>query len=150
MADVVRFAGGWLFDRVMAGWDVMVLTADPGDWRPLQILGVHPLDLEWALSLPLRGPQPQCVAVDAELYASDERIRDRILEVLDQGRAEVRFWEGDRLDADPGPGTVQHRLSVAACAFKAQAMAAADTPPVSYHLTELFRSGELLRPSRSA
>ena len=22
VADVVRFAGGWLFDRAMAGWDV--------------------------------------------------------------------------------------------------------------------------------
>jgi hypothetical protein len=26
--DVVKFAGGWLFDRAMAGWDVTVLDAD--------------------------------------------------------------------------------------------------------------------------
>ena len=39
VVEVVRFAGGWLFDQVIAGWDVMVLTAEPGDDRPLQILG---------------------------------------------------------------------------------------------------------------
>ena len=28
VVDVVRFAGGWLFDRAMAGWDVSVLLTD--------------------------------------------------------------------------------------------------------------------------
>jgi hypothetical protein len=28
MADAVRFAGGWLFDQAMEGWDVTVLTPD--------------------------------------------------------------------------------------------------------------------------
>src|SRR6201999_4509172 len=28
VADVVKFAGGWLFDRAMAGWDVTVLLVD--------------------------------------------------------------------------------------------------------------------------
>ena len=34
-ADAVRFAGGWMYDRVMAGWDVTVLLADRTDERPL-------------------------------------------------------------------------------------------------------------------
>ena len=40
VADVVRFAGGWMYDRVMAGWDVTVLLADDVDERPLRVLGV--------------------------------------------------------------------------------------------------------------
>ncbi|MGA8547342.1 MAG: hypothetical protein WB785_19075, partial [Mycobacterium sp.] len=50
VADVVRFAGGWLFDRAMAGWDVTVLLVDHPDERPLQILGAQILDLEYALA----------------------------------------------------------------------------------------------------
>jgi hypothetical protein len=41
VVDVVRFAGGWLFDRAMAGWDVSVLLtdlADHPDGRPVQAL----------------------------------------------------------------------------------------------------------------
>ena len=69
VADVVRFAGGWLFDRAMAGWDVTVLltdrVADHRDERPLHILGAQTLDLEDALaaisipgSKPVPGPRP--------------------------------------------------------------------------------------------
>lgn len=39
--DVVRSAGGWLFDRVMAGWDVQVTLTRACDVRPLQILGLR-------------------------------------------------------------------------------------------------------------
>src|SRR5439155_14971420 len=46
VVDVVKFAGGWLFDRAMAGWDVTVLLVDHPDERPLQILGAHTIDLE--------------------------------------------------------------------------------------------------------
>ena len=33
--EVVTHAGGWLCDRVMAGWDVTVRVADHADERPL-------------------------------------------------------------------------------------------------------------------
>ena len=74
VADVVKFAGGWLFDRAMAGWDVTVLVADrrgdPSDDRPLQILGAQALDLDDALAAMESGvatrPNPQAVAVAAE------------------------------------------------------------------------------------
>src|ERR1700688_3322744 len=39
VVEVVRSAGGWLFDRAMAGWNVTVITSDHSDSRPLQILG---------------------------------------------------------------------------------------------------------------
>ncbi|MEO3787406.1 hypothetical protein ABGB12_29110 [Actinocorallia sp. B10E7] len=149
-AEVVRFAGGWLFDRVMAGWEVMVLTPDQGDSRPLRILGVQPLDLETALNCEIRGPRPQAIAIDADLYGADERIRRRVLEVLGEGRTEVRLW-GERwaADAEGGADAVRHRLSAAARAFKAQALEAAAEPGRG-EVIELFGTGELLRHSRSA
>ena len=63
VADVVRAAGGWMYDRVMAGWDVTVLLADGADERPLHILGVETADLESALALWAERPHPQTVAV---------------------------------------------------------------------------------------
>ncbi len=39
VADVVRCAGGWIFDSVMQGWAVNVLVTQPGDARALAILG---------------------------------------------------------------------------------------------------------------
>ena len=44
--DVVQSAGGWLYDRAMAGWQVTVLLPDGSDARSLRILGVQALDLE--------------------------------------------------------------------------------------------------------
>ena len=47
--DAVQYAGGWVYDRVMAGWDVTVLVANDDDVRPLKILGADTLDLESVL-----------------------------------------------------------------------------------------------------
>jgi hypothetical protein len=127
--DVVWFAGGWLFDRVMAGWDATVLTADHADSRPLQILGARPADLEAVLAAPDRGPVPAAIAVDARLYGSDARVRLMVQGALDGGVAEVRVWgEGWPADLAGAAGALQHRLSVAARAFKAQALVAAAAP----------------------
>ncbi|MGI8329502.1 hypothetical protein ACRYCC_06010 [Actinomadura scrupuli] len=151
MVDVVRFAGGWLFDRVMAGWDVTVLTADRADSRPLRILGARAVDLERTLASPVRRPQPQAIAVGTDLYGSDERVRRMVLDALDARLVEVRLW-GDRWPADLGDGVdpIRHRLSAAARAFKAQALAAAAVPVDSCDVTEVFRRSELRRPSGSA
>src|ERR1700740_2011308 len=65
VADVVKFAGGWLFDRGLAGWDVPVLVADHPDERPLQILGVQIVDLEYALATAGHRPPPQTLAAAA-------------------------------------------------------------------------------------
>ncbi|HYY00661.1 MAG TPA: hypothetical protein VE908_14120, partial [Mycobacterium sp.] len=83
--DVVRFAGGWLFDRAMAGWDVTVLIADRPDDRPLQILGVEVLDLEDALASVETRPQPQALAAAADLFDCDSRVRRGVLQALDHG-----------------------------------------------------------------
>ncbi|MFC5750829.1 hypothetical protein [Actinomadura rugatobispora] len=150
--DAVRHAGGWLFDRAMAGWDALVLTADHADPRPLSILGARPIDFECALSSPVQESwPPQAIAVGADLYGSDARVRRIVLRALDEGRVDVRLW-GEDAAADLGDeaGPVLHRLSFAARAFKAQALAAAAVPSGTSEAAEVFRSGAVLRSSGSA
>ncbi|OBB17277.1 hypothetical protein A5662_05875 [Mycobacteriaceae bacterium 1482268.1] len=150
VADVVRFAGGWMYDRVMAGWDVTVLLTHGEDARPLHILGVATADLESALALWEERPHPQTVAVAADLFASDERVRRGVLGALEQGLTEVTLW-GDTCPAElhDSVGPVAHHLSAAARAFKRQALtAAANNGAVTG--TETFRCGVMATPSVAA
>lgn len=136
----MRFAGGWLFDRVTAGWEATVLTADPVDSRALRILGARGLALECALESAVLRPRPRAIAVDAELYGSDVRVRRMVRNMLHRGPGELWLW-GDLASPEPdgGAGSVRHRLSVAARAFKAQALSAASAREDSMDTAELFR-----------
>jgi hypothetical protein len=155
VVDVVKFAGGWLFDRAMAGWDVTVLVAEHPDDRPLQILGAQILDLEDALASVETRPRPQALAAAADLFGCDPRVRQGVLQALDHGVTEVTLWgETWPAELDDSVGLVQHRLSTAAQTFKAQALAAAlnveGAPQSSIGHTETFRSGLLACPSVAA
>jgi hypothetical protein len=148
MVEVVRSAGGWLFDQVMAGWDVTVITSDHADSRPLQILGARVRDLETTLAMPVLGPCLSAVAVRSDLYDFDARVRRMVLTAFGEGLAEVRFWGDLRPgDLDGRADPVWHRLSVAARAFKAQALAAAAAPADPNEDIEVFRRGEVRQPS---
>lgn len=152
VSEVVRFAGGWLVDRVMAGWDVTVLMYDATDARALEILGVKSDDLEAALEEWADRPHPQAIAVAADLCASDERVRRGVLTALDQGMTEVTLW-GEQWpeELDSTVGSVRHQLSAAARAFKSQALAAtADPSPDSVGDVESFRCGLAALPSVAA
>lgn len=156
--DVVRFAGGWIFDRSMAGWDVTVLLtdlADRPDDRPLQIVGAQVLDLEDALTSTQSRPRPQALAAAADLFGCDPRVRRGVLQALDQGVTEVTLWgENWPSELDESVGLVQHQLSMAAQTFKARALAAASNvsaaPPLPVGDVETFRSGLLAWPSVAA
>lgn len=151
VADVVRFAGGWLFDRAMAGWDVTVLVADHPDDRPLQILGAQTLDLEHVLATVGQRPRPQTLAAAADLFGCDSRVRRGVLQALDQGVTEVTLWgETWPTELDDSVGLVQHQLSAAAQVFKAHAFAAAAIPEVGISPTETFRTGVMSCPSVAA
>jgi hypothetical protein len=140
--DAVRFAGGWVYDRVMAGWDVTVLIGNDEDVRPLEILGAEVRDLESALVSWEDRPHPQTIAVAADLFARDSRVRHGVLTALEQGATEVTLW-GERLPAelDSSVDSVQHQLSAAARVFKAQALAAANGTKAAVGDTETFRCG---------
>jgi hypothetical protein len=142
VVETVSAAGGWIFDRVMAGWDVRVLVSDRHDDRALHILGAETGDLEAALATGPSGRRPHALAVSADLYGRDARIREGVRRALESGQTEVTLWGKTwPADLDRSVGSVEHRLTVAARAFKAQALAAADAPAEVIELSELFRSG---------
>jgi hypothetical protein len=124
LADVVQSAGGWLFDRVMAGWEVTVLLPDSCDTRPLRILGVQALDPE---SQPaLTESTSQSLAVSADAFIADARVREKVLESLGGRLTEVALWgEGWPLAVDRAMTRAQHVLSAAARRFKGHALTAA-------------------------
>ena len=139
VADVVRSAGGWLYDRAMAGWDVTVALTRGGDARPLQILGVnvHPQVADDDSSAPPRG---RALAVSSDVVTGDPLIRSDVMKALRRGLTEVTIW-GDSwpsaLELRGKP--VEHVLSSAARVFKAHALAAlGSSEPVGP--VETFRS----------
>ncbi|UXA16619.1 hypothetical protein [Mycobacterium sp. SMC-4] len=143
--DAVRYAGGWIYDRVMAGWDVTVLLGSDEDVRPLHILGAHTLDLESVLAAWEERPHPQTVAVAADVFDRDPRVLAHVRKALDQGATEVTVW-GEDVPEEIGPSvdSAQHHLSAAARAFKSSALAAAQGAVVdSVARTETFRCGML-------
>jgi hypothetical protein len=136
-ARVVHVAGGWIFDLVATGWDVAVHVIEAGDTRPLLILGTDPLELDRSSPLLGRLAGPHILAVDARLYESDAWVRQRAQEAA--GRlGEVRLW-GEPENPDGATHLVIHQLSLAARAFKAQAVAAAGGRADALDSTEMFR-----------
>ncbi|MGW0158226.1 hypothetical protein ACWDUN_02790 [Mycobacterium sp. NPDC003323] len=145
VADVVRGAGGWLYDRVRAGWKVSVVVPGSCDGRPLDILGVRSVAAgRRAAELP---SEPAALAVSARAFGADADLRGHVTQALERGWAEVTMWGDDALAA-PGYSVenVQFRLSPAARAFKAHALAAAGLPGVVAP-TEQFLSCALWYPA---
>ncbi|WP_286137486.1 hypothetical protein [Mycobacterium sp. IS-3022] len=148
LADVVGMAGGWLFDRARAGWDVSVRVEGCRDRRPLMILGANVVDesTETVLS---DLPPGVALAVSAQLLSDDPHVRAQVFELVNNGDTEVMAW-GDVWPAQLGGhvDATDHRLSVAARAFKARALAAAELAPTVGATETLFDLGteSSLRP----
>ncbi len=123
-ADVVQSAGGWLYDRVMAGWEVTVLLPHGCDTRALRILGVRASD---------SGEQPDptgarshSLAVSAEAFTADARVREQVLAAMGDRLTEVALWgDGWPLAVDRAMTRTHHVLSMAARRFKGYALAEA-------------------------
>jgi hypothetical protein len=125
-ADVVCSIGGWLYDRVRAGWEVTVLLPQQCDTRPLQILGMQAADLDSQISPASTGCAARGLAVSADMFASDIRVRQGVFDALDHWMTEVTLWhDGWPLAVGHRTTTVQHVLSAAARAFKRHALTAA-------------------------
>lgn len=137
--DVVQNAGGWLYDRAMAGWDVGVALIETGDDLALRILGVRASEFDAAVF----DDEVAGLAVGADALVRDHRVQDGVLAALGTGSSEVALW-GDSRKVEVGEPVdfVRYRLSAAARVFKAHALAAAGCLDVSVAATEtLLRSG---------
>jgi hypothetical protein len=146
VADAVRYAGGWMCDRVRAGWKVNVYVPDDSNARPLQILGVRTLSVEDGLeSLVTSGPA--ALAVAAEVVAANEVLRRYVTKILERNATEVTLWGDYRAaELDRHVDRVRHRLSTAAQAFKAEAQIAAGLSCNTPGITEEFHSCGLRYP----
>lgn len=149
--DVVGAAGGWLYDRATAGWDVTVLIPGEEDLRPLQILGARLLNLATVLTQRGQRPHPQTIAVSAEMFDGHPLVRHGVLQALEHGLTEVTLWGAVPAELDRDVDVRQHRLSAAARVFKAQALIAANADPATaVGGTEIFRCGAAACPSVAA
>lgn len=149
VADVIHFAGGLLCDRAMAGWKVTVHISGPGCDRPLHILGAAWGDFESALTPGPRASGPHALAVAADLYRRDPRVRAGVVAALDGGRTEVTVW-GTALpqELEDRLKTVHYEISAAARAFKRQALAAVDAEPHAPLAAEAFGlGGRIISPT---
>ena len=130
--DVVLSAGGWLYDRAMAGWEVTVLLPELCDVRALRILGVRALDSQAQFAAVGAGSTSQSLAVSAEAFTADARVRDAVLQSLENRLTEVALWgqspQGWPLRVNRAMTSGQHVLSAAARRFKGYALAAAGIP----------------------
>ena len=125
--QIVTLAGGLIFDRAAAGWDVGVYLEDECDQRPLRVLGAtHLPRLNGKPRLSDCGPEwPDVVVVAASLYARDRSVRRYISAVRSGNRqAQIAFYGGDAgaTGALGQAGDVDHHLSAAAQAFKGRAL----------------------------
>jgi hypothetical protein len=148
--DAVTSAGGWLCDRVRAGWRVTVLAPPNSDLRPLQILGVGVSYFDGEIEF-LSETGPAAIAAAADILRDDVRVRDEILRIIQRGNVELTLW-GDvgSFGADARFGPVAHRLSDAARAFKNHALVSASIPTLSVGVTEEFRSCAVWYPPDGA
>ncbi|MCK0176853.1 hypothetical protein [Mycolicibacterium sp. F2034L] len=125
--DAVRFAGGLICDRSMAGWEVSVLTSTGGGEHALYVLGATTVRQVPAAVAALH----QTLAVSAAAISADDAVRDRVLEGLADEATDVLIWDAQRTGAVPAMlETVEHGVSAAARAYRQQALRAlgADHP----------------------
>jgi hypothetical protein len=124
VVDVVGSAGGWLFDRAMAGWDVSVVVTQECDLLPLQILGVSAgrRVVDEDATAPARA---LALAASADAVADDPELEASVMRAMKRGIGDVLLW-GDAWPKgiERGVDVVEHELSSAARAFKGHALAA--------------------------
>lgn len=144
--EVVAEAGGWIVDRVLAGWRVTLITdADDGECAG-RILGCE-VTIGSAITDALR-PRPYGIVLTSARCRTDSQLQKCIADALDRQIAEISLI-GVRPSGrcDPRLRPVTHRLSSAAQAFKAHALLAVGLPDSSVAVTERFLSAALGEPN---
>jgi hypothetical protein len=91
VGELVDLAGGWMCDRILAGWDVNVTVSEPRDLRPLRILGV-PLVAQQRPRLINDDSRTASMAIAPGIFENDNHLRSEVFKALDQEANEVTFW----------------------------------------------------------
>ncbi|MBO0677138.1 hypothetical protein JRC04_06645 [Mycolicibacterium sp. S2-37] len=122
-ADVVQAAGGWLFDRAMAGWEVGVWLTDTDDARALAVLGARVHPLAEMTSPPAASEAGAGLAVAGALVRADRAIGGHVADALRSGYTEVVLWGAPWPQLLGGRSVpARYHMSAAALAFKRQAL----------------------------
>ena len=146
VADAVRFAGGWMYDRVMAGWDVTVLIGRrTRTCGRSQILGVETARSRIGAGV-VGGPSASADRCGRRrpVRRAIDGCASGVLSALEQGadRGDALGRAAARRARRQRRTPSQHHLSAAARAFKTQALAAADdSAAAAVGDTETFRCG---------
>lgn len=128
VSRLVAAAGGWLCDRVRAGWQVTVVVPSGADLRALQIIGVG-AEITPSVAAVLREQPAAAWALDAAVLDSDADVRDEVQRALHRARTEVTVWGSSPWCASDRRFTaVRHELSAAARAFKRHALLSCGHP----------------------
>lgn len=138
VTELVTTAGGWMCDRIQAGWDVTVALAEPCDLRALQILGVtSTVSVQGFESISHPGEVLAAIAFTSDTFDRDELLRSTVRNVLDHEATEVIIWGTDvPSELNGRVHRLQYQLSGAAHAFKAHAVAATTSPAARICPTE--------------
>jgi hypothetical protein len=125
VGDLVQSAGGLLFDRVAAGWDVAVGIHDGRDLEALRILGLNAQPLESAFESFTGRPAPH-LAVAAEAWAFDSGVAEFASSTARSASSTLLLWGAAcATGGNRRLKTVNYQPSAAARAFKAHALSAA-------------------------
>lgn len=123
--ELVRAAGGLVCDRSLDGWEVTARLAHVGDDSALHILGAKVIHLDAVPVGNEAAPGPHALAVSAQLYSDNRRLREWVLDAARRGCFEVIVWgHVSGSDFDLSLDMVEHQLTVAARAYKTHALAA--------------------------
>jgi hypothetical protein len=138
---LVAAAGGWLFDRAMAGWDVNVRVDKNCDSRPLRILGASLVDVDSTGDSADGYPSVRELAIAVETIARDGKIRAFLSAALNRGYPTVTLWGNEcPIALDRRFRRRRYRPSVAARMFKAQALGGTPAALGMAGGDEIFRS----------
>lgn len=119
--EIASSAGGWVHDRIRAGWHVSVDLQDTTDSNLLRMLGIRPEAFEqteptlWGYS---------SVAISARACSEDAGLEQEITRAIRVGQTEVCLWGDPPPPIGNATQAVRHHLSSAAYAFKHRALAA--------------------------
>ena len=77
-----------MFDRASEGWTVTVVLTEPGDIRPLQILGLPTVCADAEVGSTSNAMR--LLAVSNDVLGNDARVRDAITTALNSGDPKSR------------------------------------------------------------